>query len=1193
MTTFDIRLFGAIEVYRDGQAVSGFRSQKTLALLAYLIVEDRPLTRDYLAGAFWPETNQAEALGHLRRALHNLSRLLPGCLEIDRRTARFRPDAPAVVDLYRLAALVEQGDSDALVQAAALARAPFLEGVYLADCPEMDIWIATRQERWRQQVASLLESLVETYSRQGDYERALPYAQQLVALEPWREVYHRRLMRLFAQTGRRGDALKQYERCRRALGEELALPVSAETLTLYERIVHAPRPPHNLPPENWPLVGREAEIAALQTLLADPGCRLITIFGPGGVGKTRLALAVARRSYAAFLEGAWYVDLTAVESATLLPGAIATAVGLPLSERSDARRQLLEYLSGKEALLALDNFEHLTGERAFLGEIMAAAPATKLLITSRRQLHLREERLFELNGLSYPVAGSFDEDSRDLLDYEAVALLATAVRRYQPAFDVRAKAEAAVTICRLVEGIPLALELAAASGRTMPLDEVGRAITAGADSLRSSLHNVPERHRSLRAVFNHSWAQLAGNDQHALGRLAVFRDGFSPVASLAVTAISPPQMAQLIDHALVQRLGDDRYQMHELLRQYAWEELDRATATAVQQKHALYYLNLVAESAEALDGDEGKQVRGQLALELGNIRLAWETAVVQARWPEIGAALSGLAGYYIGVGRAQECLPLLDLALTASPLAPLSGRLRAAQAHLLVHTNEYAAALKTAGEAVLQAQAEGDWPAEVEAGYALAFAHAEQGNFRDGQQAAAQIIALARQRGAVRFEALLLSQLARCQRELGNTEEALAHYGQALVVARAIPNRWQEMSIESNMGSLEARRGHYNAAWSHLQRALTLAEEYEFLDEMGSIHLNLGSTAFYLGDGPAVRQHYQAAIAAYRRVGDRFKIGLGYYGLAILAIGDEGDFPTARAYLRQALAIYEEKGARPRQAMVLNQLGYVTQRLGEFTEAQRYFTAALDIAQAIEAAEQQLVAYWRLAQLALEVGDLDTTAGYLAQASVYFQEVELPDLECDIQLLYSRYWQERGNTEVAQEYARRACNLARDGVQSHVPACAVRLAHALLPSSDWAAAQVLYQEALTLWQEQKRPHYAVEAQAGLAEVALAQGDLATAVAHALTILDFIQASPPARALCAVEEPARVYWSCYQALQAAGKEALAEALLRSARDWLNTRMAGLPHEQRQLYQQNVAANRMILALATFRQTVSVTQAAGQP
>ena len=213
MSTLDIRLFGAMEIRAGGELLTDFRSQKALALLAYLICVDRPVTREHLAGLGWPDTEQSQALGLLRRTLHALTSKLPDCLVVDRRTVHFQPLAPVAIDVQTFVTLAAQNDADAWAQAVALYRAPFLEGVYIDEAPDLESWILREQEQWQQQMVALLDRLIARHTATAAYHDALRYARRLVALEPWREEAHGQVMLLLARTGQLSAALAQYHTC--------------------------------------------------------------------------------------------------------------------------------------------------------------------------------------------------------------------------------------------------------------------------------------------------------------------------------------------------------------------------------------------------------------------------------------------------------------------------------------------------------------------------------------------------------------------------------------------------------------------------------------------------------------------------------------------------------------------------------------------------------------------------------------------------------------------------------------------------------------------------------------------------------------------------------------------------------------------------------------------------------------------
>jgi len=380
MATLSIRLFGAIEIERDGTPLTDFRSQKALTLLAYLISEKRPVTREYLAGLGWPDTEQSQALGLLRRSLHDLNSQLPGCLETDRRTVRFNPEAPATVDIAQFVALTAQDEVAAWAEAVALYRAPFLHGIYLDSAPELENWLLREQERWQGAMIHLLNRLVTYYTERINYIQALSYVQQVLALEPWREEAHRQAMLFLARMGQTSAALAHYETCRRILREELDVEPAQTTQSLRTRIAamaHLPR--HPLPPNTPTFVGRTEELAELTQLLTTPDCRLITLLGAGGMGKTRLAIETARgvatEQQRGFLHGVVFVPLAGVETLAQFIAALGHALAFTLQTQSAPQSQLFHYLRDKEMLLVLDNFEQLVSEpiAAFVRQRLAGA----------------------------------------------------------------------------------------------------------------------------------------------------------------------------------------------------------------------------------------------------------------------------------------------------------------------------------------------------------------------------------------------------------------------------------------------------------------------------------------------------------------------------------------------------------------------------------------------------------------------------------------------------------------------------------------------------------------------------------------------------------------------------------------------------------------------------------------------------
>lgn len=604
MATLEIRLFGAIEITRAGELLTDFRSQKALALLAFLISEGRPFTRDYLAGLAWPETNQQQALGLLRRTLHDLTSKLAGCLAIDRRTVQFQPETSTVVDILTVTELAAHDDFLAWAQAVDLYRAPFLEGIYLDDAPELENWLLREQERWQQQAASLLDRLIAHHTDEGEFNRALGYARRLVELEPWREEAHCRVMMLLARTGQISAALAQYQICHRVLWSELAVEPAQSTQALYRRLQSsAQQPLRTVPLPMTPLVGRVEEVAHLIRLLAPPYCRLITLVGVGGIGKSRLALAVAqtvnRADLRMFLHGVVFVPLAGVDSAAQMLATLTHALHFSLQGRDPPITQLCSYLRDKELLLVLDNFEQLINDESLhvLMQLLEAAPEVKLIVTSRARLGLHCEQLYWLQGLQLPTTVDTALTPATARDFSALQLWIETVRRQRSDYVVTIdELPVLVTIGRQVQGLPLAIELAAAWRSELSPAAIAAELAANLDFLTTSAPDLPPRQRSMRAVYQTSWRLLTPTEQALFPRLAVFRGGFTAALAQTVATVDAALLHALLDKSLVSPAGEGRYILHELTRQFAAEQLAAAGQLyTIRHRHALAFFDTIAQ----------------------------------------------------------------------------------------------------------------------------------------------------------------------------------------------------------------------------------------------------------------------------------------------------------------------------------------------------------------------------------------------------------------------------------------------------------------------------------------------------------------------------------------------------------------------------------------------------------------------
>ncbi|UCC86777.1 MAG: helix-turn-helix domain-containing protein, partial [Anaerolineales bacterium] len=407
------------------------------------------------------------------------------------------------------------------------------------------------------------------------------------------------------------------------------LPVS-ETL---EPRPAPPRPASNLPIPPTPLIGRQPELTALARMLCEPQCRLLTLTGTGGIGKTRLALELAFTRRDLFPDGVYFVSLASFTSPEFIAPTIGEALGLRFSGVLDPKAQILDYLREKSLLLVLDNLEHLLEGGGLLAQMLQQAPHVKLLVTSRERLNLQGEWLFDIQGLPVPAPDQIDRAE----EYSAVALFLQSAWRAQVGFELKDEERPWVArICQLVEGAPLAIELAAAWVRVLTCREIAQEIERNLDFLAASARDLPERHRSMRAAFDHSWRLLSDEERRALSQLSVFRGGFTREAAEKVAGAPLPLLSSLVSKSLAQPVAEGWFDLHELVRQYAEAHLDtvseghtmvpgHADGFAARQAHAAYYLALVEQAAPQLFGPEQVAWLQRLEHEYDNIRaaLAW------------------------------------------------------------------------------------------------------------------------------------------------------------------------------------------------------------------------------------------------------------------------------------------------------------------------------------------------------------------------------------------------------------------------------------------------------------------------------------------------------------------------------------------------------------------------------------------
>ncbi len=897
MANLQINLLGKPQIYKDEILITDFGTAKIEALFYFLVVTGRVHTREKLAELLWGDMPDKKAKRNLSKALSILRKVVgPEYLTIDRQSAAFNRDEPYQLDVAIFQTTIEDSDPvtdpTPLREAVDLYRGEFVEGLNTRDSLSYEEWLLNEREYLRELMLRALETLV-TYSVDHNLDEAgIDYAHRLLALDLWREAAHRQLMLLLARTGQRSAALAQYETCRQILAEEFGVEPTAETTSLYERLkVSQEPPPHNLPPQPNIFVGRETELKQMMSLLDNANCRLLTIIGPGGVGKTRLALEGATHyltpetmvTATGFPDGLYYIPLlppTEIDSppspdqmTRMVVAAIANALPETPKKAGQQAGQLLDYLNlnKSRSLLVLDGFEHLIEGAVFLDTLLQHIPTLKVVVTSRERLNLMQEWVLELEGLDYPkkewpdeVEGWSEVDPSELHRYSAIALFLQQAQKVQPAFALSENdVPPLIRICQLVEGMPLALELAASWLRLSGCAEIAAEIEKNLDFLATSYRNVPPQHRSLRAVFEHSWQLLSPPEQAVFRQLSVFRGGFQPEAAQAVVEASLMMLGGLVDKSLVRRTPAGRYEIHELLRQYAAEKLEAEAADyeAARDRHARYYAEFLKQRSKNPQQDETGQTLAELSAEADNIRWGWQRIIESGHLEDVNQY------WYLGsLEQIDEAPHSAPTTLRPPDASWDRGLALHNQGFAACQKGQYEEARQRLRESLAISQAMDDALYAARSKIVLGLVAYDLGDYGEAQGLFQQSLDEVRSVGEYRYRSYALAYLGR-----------LALAGGDPVPAWVEPSLRDSLLISRQVGDIQAV-AHILKNWGGLRNLTDRTDEARLetaslLEESVSLYRNvsdswpltialieLGRTRLLLGNAEAARKQFEEAL---------------------------------------------------------------------------------------------------------------------------------------------------------------------------------------------------------------------------------------------------------------------------------------------------------------------------------------------
>ncbi|HET6387069.1 MAG TPA: BTAD domain-containing putative transcriptional regulator [Armatimonadota bacterium] len=917
---WDIRLLGGVAILSGDYSISRFKTHKTALLLARLAHAcPAKLSREQLAEQLWPESDPEVARSILRSMLSSLRRQLepPGVmtgsvLTADRIHIGLDPGAVLVDtrEFERLAtAANDAGSTEAraelLEQASEQYAGELLPGFY-------EDWILWERDRLQRLHQSVLSGLAEALQELGRPDRALHQALRAISADPLNESAHGRVIQIYLDAGQPDEARQQYDRMSATLWNELESRPSPEVSALVAHLSptgetlilprdpkrqgrrqgrtttpdRTYRPPADTEKSGWEpgrgrpvfqpdrFFGREDDLARLDRLLVPPYGRLITVIGPGGVGKTRLAAEFAEAAATTRSIPYWLVPLADLSDPELLWEEIARVLQFPSVIGATPFEELVITLSGRPSLLVLDNFEHLVeGGAEAVADLMAALPDLCCVVTSRQALEIAAEQLYRLEPLPVPAG---PEPSDRLAEYAAVKLFVSRARRAVPDFHANERNAGALgaLIARL-EGLPLSIELAAGWAQTLTPAAMLERLGSRFDFLVSPRRDMPARHRALRATLDRSYAFLPPDLRRLLGQLSVFRGGFTVETTQEVCAncraaerLRQLQAASMVSP--VDREGEIRFRLPEALREYAGEQLGAAEHEDLQSRHLGWVLGLAQEAEKELTGREQVRWAAQLDEEYENIRAALEHAL--ASDPTVALDLSGsLWRYWYLRGLLREGSRWLTQALDIceAPAPALRGK-----------------ALNAAG--ILTAR---------------------QGDTEGARRLYEESLIVFRELGDQRGIANALCNLASTLLTQKQFSRATTLYEEALSAYRKLNYDRGVILVTANLGVLAVDQKEYSAAKPLLKECALLSREAgNLFSEALALH-NLGEALRGEQDCAGARTRYGQALWIFLELGERHVIAHTIRGLAAIYL-EESEWQTAASLFCLADEIFREAGVK-------------------------------------------------------------------------------------------------------------------------------------------------------------------------------------------------------------------------------------------------------------------------------------------
>lgn len=984
MKHLTINCLGDFNVALNGSPIDGFETDKARALLAYLAIEiGRPLRRSHLAGLLWGDEREDKALHSLRQTLSRLRKTLPDAADMppfflaERDTLQLNPQAEINVDYHVFNTLLDEAlqyhqklhgsgyyHIRKLQQAANLLHAPFLHQFAPINSTSFEEWAEITRRKVHLRAETALSLLIDYHQRREEYQQAITIAMKALALEPWDESMHLRLMHLLCLSRQYSACQSHFLNLQQRYTEQLGLPLSDEAHQLYQQArladagkfnfqVHITNTP--LPEITRTFIGRQMELDEIMAMAINPEIRLITITGAGGIGKTQLALQLAHQLNGIWQDGVYFVQGIAIQKPGQIIPLIAETLGLVFSDQADLQTQLIEYLTEKELLLVFDNFEHLmihAQSSSIISVLLQNLPGLTCLITSRERLNLASEYVYLLKGLPYPQDG--DDNNQQMETCDALTLFLTRIRQTQQGFQLQQESlTTAVNICKILDGLPLGIELAAAAIFEKGIKIVSAEIATNLDVLTSKITNLPERHRNLRAAFEVSWQLLDAHEKTSLANLSVFSNGFDQPAALKVADSSVDVLAVLSYKSLIHFDGIERYTMHEIIRQFAAEKLAEIDeAASLPERHTAYFVEFLYQRNTCLKNAGQLRASQEIQREFGNIEKAWHWVISHQHTTAIIKATDSLFQFFFTRSMFQEgmdwfenaCEALSDQPAHQLAVAILKSRLGFLA--LLTHQLDKAAEVLHEANNVLESLNAMDERAICWQHLGWLYHYRKQ--FAQAQNCAQNALAFFNQKRDTQGETQALILLGAIQSRQGNLSNAKTCFERALSNCLKNANPRQLLAIHNRLADLLCWENQYEKAVEQFDEALKISEQINDRYHQAILLNNLGTVYHIWRNYAQARIYYLKSLAICRDIGDQDGIALALNNLGEIAIYQQ-DYTTALDYTEKALAIARQIDEKWTIIVCLNSLGQICCATNALEESKGHFIAAMQQAHQINA----------------------------------------------------------------------------------------------------------------------------------------------------------------------------------------------------------------------------------------------------